>query len=143
MIRRRHVLVRMVYGLLALVLTAVPLTTWAALNLPQVINLHAAGPQPQRLEIQAGGSVLWVSHLDPTNLVVVTLAFLDGARVAKATERVPGYNGFTLEGKHFVGRMEGDGGKVALRFTTPGTYTYTLDHELYETDETGTIVVVK
>jgi hypothetical protein len=51
---------------------------------------------------------------------------------------VEGYNGFDLEGKHFMGRMEGKGGKVALRFVTPGTYTYTNDHRGHLT---GTIVV--
>jgi hypothetical protein len=139
MMRTRHVLVLFGIGLLGLILVASPAAS-AAPALPRVINLYAAGPQPQRLDIRAGEAVLWVSHLAPTKLVVVTLAFLDGARVARVTQAVEGYNGFTLEGKHLVGRMEGNGGKVALRFTAPGTYTYSLGHALYRT---GTIVVAQ
>jgi len=84
--------------------------------------------------------VLWVSHLAPTHLVVVTIAFLERQRVAQATTAVEGYNRFVREGDHFVGRLEGSGGKVALRFNTPGEYTYTVDHHEHLT---GTIVVQK
>jgi plastocyanin len=140
MMQTRHVLVLCATGLLGLALAAAPLTARAAPDLPRVINLYEAGPQPQRLDIRAGEAVLWISHLTSGKLMVVTLAFLDGARVAEATAPVEGYNTFLLEGEHFVGRMEGNGGKVALRFTTPGTYTYTLGHEPHKT---GTIVVAK
>jgi plastocyanin len=107
---------------------------------PEVINLHLDGPQPPRLEVAAGTAVLWVSHLAPTKLVVATVSFTEGQRVAQATTSVEGYNGFTLEAGHFVGRMEGSGGKVVLRFVTPGEYTYTVDHHEHLT---GTIVVRK
>lgn len=136
--QRQRALALMAYGLFGLMLAAAPLAARAELDVPRVINLYAAGPQPQQLEVRAGDAVLWVSHLAHTNLMVITLAFLDGARVAQATDPVAGYNGFTLEGEHFVGRMEGNGGKVALRFTTPGTYIYALGHK---PDITGTIVV--
>ena len=85
-----------------------------------------------------GTEVHWVSHLAPTKLVVVTMAFLEGQRVAQATTAVEGYNSFVLEGGHFVGRLEGSGGKVALRFNTPGEYAYTIDHQGHFI---GTIVV--
>ena len=140
MTQRRRVLVLFAIGLLGVVLAATPLAARAESGTPRVINLYAAGPQPQRLEVRAGDAVVWVSHLAPTKLVVVTLAFLDGARVAEATAPLAGYNGFVLEGEHFVGRMEGSGGKVALRFTTSGAYTYALGHK---PDITGTIVVAK
>jgi hypothetical protein len=58
--------------------------------------------------------------------------------VAQTTTAVEGYNGFVLEAGHFVGRMQGNGEKVALRFATPGEYTYTVDHRKHLT---GTIVV--
>ncbi len=61
-------------------------------------------------------------------LTVAVVAFLEEQRVVQVTSPVAGYNGFTLEGGHFVGRMEGNGGKVALRFVTPGKYTYSIDH---------------
>jgi hypothetical protein len=140
MTRTRYVLGLFATGLLGLVLAATPLTAYAESDQPRVINLYAAGPQPQRLEIRVGEAVLWISHLTASKLMVVTLAFLDGARVAEATTPVEGFNGFLIEGKHFVGRMEGNGGKVALRFTTPGTYTFTLGHAPFRT---GTIVVAK
>jgi hypothetical protein len=105
-----------------------------------VINLHPDGPRPPRLEVAAGTAVLWVSHLAPTKLVVVTVSFLEGQGVAQATTTVAGYNGFVLEAGHFVGRMEGSGGKVALRFVIPGEYPYTVDHREHLT---GTIVVRK
>ena len=88
----------------------------------------------------AGAAVLWVSHLAPTKLVVATLTFLDGQRVAQATTAVAGYNSFVLEKGHFVGRMEGSGGKVALKFLRPGEYAYTMDHQEHLA---GTIVVQK
>lgn len=94
----------------------------------QMINLYAKGPRPQRLTIKVGTPVVWQSHLARTNIVVVTVAFLEGENVAQATQAVEGISGFTLESGHFVGRMEGNGGVVALKFTTPGTYAYTLGH---------------
>jgi hypothetical protein len=104
---------------------------------PQIINLSADGPQPPQTDVAAGAAVVWVSHLAHTNLVVVTVTFAEGHRVAQATTALQDYNGFVLEGHAFRGRMEGNGGKVALRFLTPGTYTYSIDqHHL-----TGTIVV--
>ena len=105
---------------------------------PRVINLHPDGPQPQRLEVAAGTAIVWVSHLAPTKLVVVTVSFPEGQRVAQATTAIAEYNSFLLEAGHLVGRMEGSGGKVALQFNTPGEYAYTLDHH---THLTGTIVV--
>jgi len=105
---------------------------------PLVVNLSSDGPQPQVVRVAPGTEVHWVSHLAPTKLVVVTLAFLEGQRVAQATTAAEGYNSFVLEGDHFVGRLEGSGGKVALRFNTPGAYAYTIDHHEHLT---GTIVV--
>ena len=104
---------------------------------PQIINLYADGPQPPQTDMAAGAAVVWVSHLAHTNLVVVTVTFVEGHRVDRATTPLEGYNGFVLEGHVLKGRMEGNGGKVAMRFLTPGTYTYTLDHNHL----TGTIVV--
>jgi hypothetical protein len=46
---------------------------------PEVINLHPDGPQPPRLEVAVGTTVLWVSHLAPTKLVVATISFPVGA----------------------------------------------------------------
>ena len=104
---------------------------------PQIITLYADGPQPSQTDVAAGAAVVWVSHLAHTNLVVVTVTFAEGHRVTQATTPVQGYNGFILEGHALRGRMEGNGGKVAMRLLTPGTYTYTLDHNHL----TGTIVV--
>ncbi len=126
--------------LLCLLLVGIPAPVYSDADHPTVINLHPDGPQPKIVKVTEGTPVLWVSHLAPTNLVVVTLAFLEGQRVAQATTAVAGYNSFVLEGQHFVGRMEGSGGKVALRFIAPGEYTYTLDHHEHLT---GTIVVQK
>ena len=103
-----------------------------------VINLHPKGPVPQTLSISVGSAVIWVSHLAPTNLVVTTVAFSEGQVVAQGSTPVDGYNGFITEGEHFVGRMPGNGGKVALRFVAPGVYTYIVDHQ---GQMTGTIVV--
>ena len=102
---------------------------------PIVVNLSADGPQPKIVRVAPGTEVHWVSHL---NLMVVTMAFLEGQRAAQATTAVEGYNSFVLEGAHFVGRLEGRGGKVALRFNTPGEYAYTIDHH---GQLTGLIVV--
>lgn len=104
----------------------------------QMIDLYAKGPRPQTLAIKIGTPVVWQSHLAHTNRVVVTVAFLEGEVVAQATQPVEGINGFVLESGHFVGRMEGNGGTVALKFTAPGTYPYTLGHG---DGVTGTILV--
>lgn len=90
MMRSQRVLARLAYGLLGLVLAATPLVARAEPDLPRVIDLYAAGPKPQRLEIRAGDAVLWVSHLAHTKLVVVTVAFFDGARIAQAIDPVAG-----------------------------------------------------
>lgn len=110
---------------------------WGEAGHPVVIDLDAEGPHPQQLAVVAGTAVIWVSHLAHTRQVVVPVTFTEGLRVAQATRAVQGYNGFILERHDFIGRMQGDGGKVALRFVTPGTYTYTLDHDY----RSGTIVV--
>jgi len=123
--------------LLFLLLPGLPGQVQGDAGHPQVINLHPDGPQPQKLEVAAGTALVWVSHLAHTNLVVATVSFHEGQQVAQATTAVQGYNGFVLEGHDFIGRMQGDGGKVALRFVTPGTYTYALDHNHL----TGTIMV--
>lgn len=73
---------------------------------PHVINLHPEGPHPEGLTIRVGTAVVWVSHLATTKLVVTTVAFLEGQGAAQATSAVGGYNGFVLEGEHFVGRMD-------------------------------------
>lgn len=105
-----------------------------------MIHVYPERTQPQQVTVQVGSVVVWMSHLASSNLVVTTLAFHDGQRVARATTRAKGYNGFTMEGEHFVGRMEADGGMVALRFVQPGTYLYVLGHDAYRP---GTIVVHK
>ena len=104
----------------------------------QMINLYPKGPRPQMLTIKIGTPVVWQSHLAHSKAMVVTVAFHDGKSVAQATRAVKGINGFVLEGSHFVGRMEGNGGTVALTFTAPGAYIYTLGHG---NGLTGTIVV--
>lgn len=114
--------------LLGLLLLEAPGLVQGDASHPTVINLHPEGPQPQKLEVAAGTAVLWVSHLASTRLVVVTVTFVEGQKVAPATTPVEGYNGFVLEGHDFTGRMQGEGGKVALRFVTPGEYTYAIDH---------------
>lgn len=123
---------------LGVLLAGVPTPVHGDADHPTVVNLDADGPHPQSLRVRPGTSVLWVSHLAPTPLVVVTVAFREGPRAAQATTAIEGYNGFLLEGDHFVGRLEGSGGKVALRFNMPGEYAYTLDHH---GQLTGTIVV--
>jgi len=121
----------------SLLLSGLPEQAQPETGHPQIINLYADGPQPPQTDVAAGAAVVWVSHLAHINLVVVTVTFAEGYRVAQATTVLQGYNGFILEGHALKGRMEGNGGKVALRFLTSGTYTYTLDqHHL-----TGTIVV--
>ena len=105
----------------------------------RIIDLFAEGPQPRRLTIAVGTVVVWNSHLAPTKLFVTTVTFQAGRQVAQATMPVAGYNGFILEGEHYVGRMEGNGGQVALRFATPGEYTYTVDHQKH----LGGVIVVK
>lgn len=104
----------------------------------QMINLYPKGPRPQTLTIEIGTPVVWQSHLAHSKTMVVTVAFHDGKSIAQATQPVEGINGFVLEGSHFVGRMEGNGGTVALKFTAPGAYPYTLGHG---DGSTGTIVV--
>lgn len=123
---------------LCLLPTGVPPPVYGDTGHPTVVNLSAAGPRPKVVRVAPGTEVHWVSHLAPTKLVVVTMAFLEGQRVAQATTAVEGYNSFVREGDHFVGRLEGSGGKVALRFNTPGEYAYTMNHHAYLT---GTIVV--
>ncbi|HEY5870687.1 MAG TPA: hypothetical protein VI542_34825 [Candidatus Tectomicrobia bacterium] len=131
----RLITTRLSLFLLCVWLFGLPAPVYSDADHPTVINLQPDGPQPKVVRVAPGTEVHWVSHL---NLMVVTLVFLDGQRVAQATTVVAGYNGFVLEGQHFVGRMEGRGGKVALRFITPGEYIYSLDHHEYIT---GTIVV--
>ena len=104
---------------------------------PRLIHLYARGPRPQQVEITTGTPVVWVSHLDVRPLVVVSVIFPKGRRVAKATTRVKGINGFVLQGPYFIGRMAANGGEVGLRFLTPGEYTYTIDLS----DITGKVVV--
>jgi hypothetical protein len=84
----------------------------------QMINLYPKGPRPQTLTIKIGTPVVWHSHLAHTNRVVVTVAFLEGEAVPQATQPVEGINGFVLEGSHFVGRMEGNGGTFAHGLST-------------------------
>jgi hypothetical protein len=124
-------------GLLCLLLPGLPGQVYSDAGHPQVINLHPDGPHPPQLEVAAGTAVVWVSHLAPTPLIVVTVVFHEGPQVAQATTAVQGYNSFVLEGHDFLGRLAGNGGKVALRFVIPGTYTYiTGQHH-----PSGTIVV--
>jgi len=104
----------------------------------RMINLYSKGPSPQTLTIQTGTPVVWQSHLAHTKNVVVTVTFLKGNTVAQVTQPVEGMNGFVLEDSQFVGRMEGNGGTVALTFTAPGEYTYALGHS---DGLTGTILV--
>ena len=104
----------------------------------RMINLYSKGPSPQTLTIQTGTPVVWQSHLAHTKNVVVTVTFLKGNTVAQVTQPVEGMNGFVLEDSQFVGRMEGNGGTVALTFTAPGEYTYALGHG---DGLTGTILV--
>lgn len=120
---------------LGLLPAGVPTPVHGDAGQPIVVNLSADGPQPKVVRVAPGTEVHWVSHL---SLLVVTMAFLEGQRAAQATTAVEGYNSFVLEGDHFVGRLVGGGGKVALRFNTPGEYTYTIDHRGHLT---GTIVV--
>jgi plastocyanin len=126
--------------LAGLLLAGVSTPTQSDASDSTVVNLHPDGPQPQTVRVAPGTFVLWISHLAPTKLVIATVAFPEGQRVAQATTAVEGYNSFVLEGEHFVGRMEGGGGKVALRFIAPGEYAYTLDHHGHLS---GTIVVQK
>ena len=127
-------------ALLGLLLSSIPPSAQGGAGHPKVINVYRKGPQPQTLDVAVGTSVVWVSHVAHTKLIVAVVAFLDGQRVAQVTSPVAGYNSFTREGGHFVGRMEGNGGKVALQFVTPGTYTYSMGHREYLP---GTIVVHK
>ena len=137
MVTMRRCMTMLPVVLLFLLLPGVPGQVQSDAGHPQVINLHPDGPHPQQLDVAAGTAIVWVSHLAHTNLVVVTVSFHEGQQVAQATTAVQGYNGFVLEGHDFIGRMEGNGGKVALRFVTPGTYTYAIDQDHLS----GTIVV--
>ena len=65
---------------------------------PQITNLSADGPQPPQTDVAAGAAVVWVSHLAHTNLVVVTVTFAEGHRVAQGITAFQGYNGCVLEG---------------------------------------------
>ena len=94
----------------------------------RMIHLNPTGPRPEALTVKVGMPIVWQSHLAHTKSVVVTVAFLKGATVAQATQPVEGMNGFVLEDGQFVGRIEGNGGTVALTFTAPGEYTYALGH---------------
>jgi hypothetical protein len=120
-----------------LLLSSLPGQAQHETGYPQIITLYADGPQPPQTDVAASAALVWVSHLAHTNLVVVTVTFAEGHRVTQATTPVQGYNGFVLEGYTLRGRMEGNGGKVAMRFLTPGTSTSILAH----THLTGTIVV--
>ncbi|HEY5870672.1 MAG TPA: hypothetical protein VI542_34750 [Candidatus Tectomicrobia bacterium] len=140
MANRRHVTTMLSLLLFGLLLAGGRHLVHGEAGHPQVIDLYPDGLQPQRLEVAAGIAVLWVSHLASTKLVVVTVSFHEGQRVAQATMAIAGYNSFLLEAGHFVGRMEGNGGKVALQFNTPGEYAYTVAHDQHLT---GTIVVHK
>ena len=64
--------------------------------------------------------MLWVSHLAPSTLVVVTMRLLEGLRVALATMASAADNSFLYEADHVVGRMEDSGRKVALPVNMPG-----------------------
>jgi plastocyanin len=136
--RSTHSAMLILVGILgSLLLSGLPGQAQPETGQAQIINLSADGPQPPQTDVAVGTAVVWVSHLAHTNLVVVTVTFTEGHRVAQATTALQDYNGFVLEGHALSGRMEGNGGKVALRFLTPGTYTYSIDqHHL-----TGTIVV--
>ena len=92
----------------------------------RMIHLRSEGPRPEVLTVKVGMPVVWQSHVAHTSSVVVTVAFLKGKDIAQVTQPVELMNGFVLEGSHFVGRMAGNGGTVALKFTTPGEYPYTL-----------------
>ena len=114
--------------LLGLLLVGAPAQAQTKYVAHRMIHLNPTGPRPKALTVKVGMPVVWQSHLAHTKSVVVTVAFLKGATVAQATQPVEGMNGFVLEGGHFVGRMEGNGGTVALTFTAPGNYTYALGH---------------
>lgn len=126
-----------VFILLSGFLVGSPGQTWGDSGDPVVINLYVDGLHPQNLEVAAGTAVRWVSYLTHTSYVVVAVTFIEGQRVAQATQAFQGYGGFALEGDAFIGRMQADAGQVALRFVTPGTYTYALSHH----HRVGTIVV--
>ena len=114
---------------LFLVLVSTLGQTQDSLRHHRMINLYPKGPSPQTLTIQTGTPVVWQSHLAHSKGMVVTVAFPKGEDVAQATKAVEGINGFVREGSHFVGRLEGNGGTVALRFFIPGEYTYSLGHQ--------------
>ncbi len=115
------------FGLCLGLLLHMPTEARERLTPPQMIHLDPDGPHPFQLEVATGTPIVWVSHLDTRPVVVVSVVFHQGQDVAQATSRVEGFNGFVLQGSYFVGRMEANGGAVALRFLTPGEYTYTLD----------------
>jgi plastocyanin len=123
---------------LFLVMISTPGQAQGNMGRHRMINLYSKGLRPQTLTIKTGTPVVWQSHLAHTKNVVVTVTFLKGNTVAQATQPVEGMNGFVLEDGQFVGRMEGNGGTVALTFTTPGEYTYALGHG---DGLTGTILV--
>jgi len=114
---------------LFLVMISTPGQAQGNMGRHRMINLYPKGPSPQTLTIQIGTPVVWQSHLAHSKGVVVTVAFPKGEDAAQGTKAVEGMNGFELEGRHFVGRLEGNGGTVALRFFIPGEYTYNLGHQ--------------
>ena len=124
--------------LISIIQGGLPGQAQGTLGRHRMIDLYPTGPRPQALTVPVGMPVVWQSHLAHTKRVVVTVAFLKGEAVAQATQPVEGMNRFVLEDGHFVGRMEANGGMVALRFVTPGEYTYTLGHR---ESMPGTIVV--
>ena len=59
--------------------------------------------------------MLWVSHLTPSTLVVVTMRVLEGLRVALAPTASAADNRFLYEADPVVSRMEDSGRRVALQ----------------------------
>ncbi len=95
---------------------------------PQVVDVYRQGPHPQQIVVSAGTPIVWVSHMTTKQGVVCSVVFPTGEQLSEKTATVNGINGFVREKREFVGRMQGNGGEVALQFLAPGAYTYTIDH---------------
>jgi hypothetical protein len=98
-IRSTRSAMRIFVGILgSLLLSGLPGQAQPETGHSQIINLYADGPEPSQTDVAAGAAIVWVSHLAHTNLVVVTVTFAEGHRVAQVTTAFQGYNGCVLEG---------------------------------------------
>lgn len=88
-----------------------------------VVGIKDSLITPPNVTIEPGTRVMWAGerHVERE---VYTITFPDGQRVLDAVSNASLFN---LDRGKLVARIEAAGGKAALSFTKPGTYTYTVE----------------